>query len=130
VAWIFRKAGTWFKKHVPDPTSGSRWNTDSFVEHLTWKTKHWSQKHFYSGRRWQIGDVLVRGWSGGKMGHIVMVVRDGGSPKLFECAGSARGKYREGARFIPISTRLDSWTPTWAGRFFDYEPKAPYGGRI
>ncbi|MDR3687384.1 MAG: RHS repeat-associated core domain-containing protein [Coriobacteriia bacterium] len=130
VAWIFRKAGTWFNKHIPDPTSSSRWNTDSFVEHLSWRTKHWSQKQFYSGRPWQVGDVLVRGWSGGKMGHIVMVVRDGGSPKLFECAGSARGQYREGARFIPIATRLNSWTPTWAGRFFDYEPKAPYGGRI
>jgi RHS repeat-associated protein len=130
VAWIYRKAGTWFAKRIPRPTSGSRWNTDSFVSHLSWKTKHWSRKRFAPGRRWQIGDVLVRGWSGGKMGHIVMVVRDGGSPKLFECAGSRRGKYREGARFISWPSRMRSWRPLWAGRFFDYEPRAPYGGRI
>jgi hypothetical protein len=47
---------------------------------------------------------------------------------LFECAGSRLGKYREGARFIPFTVRMSTWRPKYAGRFFDYEPRAPYGG--
>jgi RHS repeat-associated protein len=130
VAWVFRKSGTWFHKRIPEPTSGSRWNTDSFVDHLSWKTRQWSSKRFAPGRGWQVGDVLVRGWSGGEMGHIVMVIRDGASPKLFECAGSALRGQREGARIVSMADRLSSWRPLWAGRFFDYEPQARYGGRV
>ena len=129
VAWIFRKAGSWFRDRIPKPTPANHgWTTDSFVSHLTLKVENSGERQFAPGLPWRIGDILVRGHSYPDNGsnHVVMVVKQGSNPRVFECAGSSLGKYREGARIIPLSVRLTTWSPQYAGRFFDYEPEWPY----
>jgi RHS repeat-associated protein len=128
VAWVLRQADPWFAKRIPSPTSSRRWNTDSFVANLDWRTTYRGAARYAPGSPWKVGDVLVKGWVGNKMGHIVIVVREGTRPQVFECAASSGGGYASGARIVPLKDRVASWKPAYAGRLFAQEPNAPYGG--
>jgi RHS repeat-associated protein len=128
VGWILRQADPWFAKRIPSPASHERWNTDSFVAKLGWRTRYRGVGSFTAGRPWRIGDVVVKGWSGAKMGHIAIVVKEGKRPQVFECAASKREGYKPGARILPLSS-VSYWRPVYVGRLFGYEPNAPYGGK-